>query len=49
MLLRPDPTFYSSARMAMQARPEWLAFLSTFNANGQIRLEGGDSSSDSYC
>ncbi len=37
MLLRSDPTFYPSARMAMQAPPEKLAYVSTFNANGSRR------------
>ncbi|HYK92181.1 MAG TPA: selenium-binding family protein [Acidobacteriota bacterium] len=37
MLLRPDPTFYPSARLAMQAPPERLAYVTTFNANGDGR------------
>ena len=42
MLLRPDPTFYPSARLAMQAPPERLAYVSTFNPNGN----GGDGKPD---
>jgi selenium-binding protein 1 len=35
-LLRPDPTFYPSARMAMQAPPERLAYVATLNVgNGK--------------
>ena len=30
-LWKPDPTFYPSARMAMQAPPETLAYVVTFN------------------
>jgi selenium-binding protein 1 len=30
-LLTPDPTFYPSARMAMQAKPETLAYLALIN------------------
>src|SRR5579875_1769669 len=37
MLLRPDPTFYPSARLAMQAPPETLAYVATLNANGNGR------------
>src|SRR5579885_2065979 len=33
MLLKPDPTFYPSARMAMQAPPERLAFVATLNTD----------------
>ncbi len=36
-LLTPDPTFYPSARMAMQAPPERLAFLVTLNPTLQGR------------
>ena len=37
MLFRPDPTFYPSPRLAMQGPPERLAYVSTFNANGDGR------------
>ena len=37
MLLRPDPTFYPSPRLAMQGPAERLAYVSTFNANGNGR------------
>ena len=33
-LWRPDPTFYPSPKMAMQAPPEKLAFVAMLNANG---------------
>jgi selenium-binding protein 1 len=36
-LWRPDPTFYPSPRMAMQAPPEKLAFVAMLNANGNDR------------
>src|SRR5438094_151497 len=35
MLLRPDPTFYPSPRLAMQAPPERLAYVATSNPNGR--------------
>src|SRR5438270_5052423 len=31
---RPDPTFYPSARMAMAAKPEELAYVVTLNTSG---------------
>ena len=34
-LLTPDPTFYPSARMAMQARPETLAYMALINPTRQ--------------
>ena len=34
-LLTPDPTFYPSARMAMQARPETLAYMALINPTHQ--------------
>ena len=34
-LLTPDPTFYPSPRMAMQARPETLAYLALINPTGE--------------
>jgi len=33
-LLRPDPTFYPSPRLAMQAAPEKLAFVAGLNPRG---------------
>jgi selenium-binding protein 1 len=36
-LWRPDPTFYPSARMAMEAPPETLGYVATLNANGHQR------------
>ncbi|HET6936373.1 MAG TPA: selenium-binding protein SBP56-related protein, partial [Candidatus Angelobacter sp.] len=35
MSFRPDPTFYPSARMAMQAPPEKLAYVAALNGNPQ--------------
>jgi methanethiol oxidase len=34
-LLTPDPTFYPSARMAMQAKPETLAYMALINPTHQ--------------
>jgi len=31
MALRPDPTFYPSPKMAMQAQPERLAYIALLN------------------
>jgi selenium-binding protein 1 len=36
-LWRPDPTFYPSPTMAMQAPPEKLAYVAMLNANGNKR------------
>lgn len=36
-LLRPDPTFYPSPRLAMQAPPEKLAYVVTLNPTGDRR------------
>ena len=36
-LWRPDPTFYPSPKMAMQAPPEKLAFVAMLNANNNGR------------
>ncbi len=36
-LWRPDPSFYPSARMAMEAPPETLGYVATLNANGDGR------------
>ena len=34
-ILRPDPTYYPSPRMAMQAPPEELAYVAVLNPNGR--------------
>jgi selenium-binding protein 1 len=51
-LITPDPTFYPSARMAMQAPPEQIAYVATLNVgNGKpdgIAVVDTDSASDSY-
>ena len=36
-LWRPDPTFYPSPRMAMDAPREKLAYVLSFNPNGDSR------------
>ncbi len=36
-LLRPDPSFYPSPKMAMQAPPESLAFVAMLNAEDDGR------------
>ena len=36
-LLRPDPSYYPSAKLAMQAPPETLAYVALLNANGTNR------------
>jgi methanethiol oxidase len=36
-LWKPDPTFYPSPRLAMQAPPEKLAYVAAFNPNGDAR------------
>ena len=36
-LWRPDPTFYPSPKLAMQAPPEKLAYVAMLNANGNNR------------
>ena len=41
---RPDPTFYPSARMAMAAKPETLAYVATLNTS-----ENGDGRPDALC
>jgi methanethiol oxidase len=35
MQLRPDPTFYPSAKLAMQAPPERLAYVATLSVDGK--------------
>jgi methanethiol oxidase len=34
MLLKPDPTFYPSPKLASQAPPEKLAYVAALNGNG---------------
>ena len=34
-ILRPDPTYYPSSRMAMQAPPEEHAYVAVLNTNGR--------------
>ncbi len=41
---RPDPSFYPSARMAMEAEPEKLAYVATLNTSGN-----GDARPDALC
>ena len=51
MLLKPDPTFYPSARMAMQAPAEGLAYVATVHRNGQpdaLRVVDLDPRSPTY-
>jgi selenium-binding protein 1 len=36
-LWRPDPTFYPSPKMAMQAPPETLAYVALLNPNGNAK------------
>jgi methanethiol oxidase len=38
-LLTPDPTFYPSARMAMQAKPESLAYMALINPTRQGKAD----------
>ena len=35
---RPDPSFYPSPKMAMQAPPEKLAYVALLNPNAALRL-----------
>ena len=37
MLLKADPTFYPSPKLAAQAPPEKLAYVAALNANGGNR------------
>src|SRR5713101_4709432 len=36
-LWRPDPTFYPSPKLAMQAPPERVAFVAMLNGNGNAK------------
>lgn len=52
-LLTPDPTFYPSPRMAMQAKPETLAYIALINPAGTgkpdaLGVINVDSASKSY-
>ena len=38
--LQPDPTFYPSPRLAMQAPQEQLAYVTTINPSGTGRPDG---------
>src|SRR5579872_6724708 len=54
MLLKPDPTFYPSAKLAMEAPPEKLAYVAMLNANGDGRPDAlavidVDPESKTYC
>jgi len=40
MTWRPDPTFYPSPRMAMQAPPERLAYVAALDANAALKRPG---------
>ena len=53
MTFRPDPTFYPSAKMAMQAPAERLGYVATLSPNGgkqpdEMRVVDLDASSKSY-
>ncbi|HEY1868467.1 MAG TPA: selenium-binding family protein [Candidatus Cybelea sp.] len=53
MLLKPDPTFYASARDAMKAPPETLAYVALLSSTGNgssdaIAVVGADASSNAY-
>jgi methanethiol oxidase len=53
VLLKPDPTFYPSARMAMEAPPETHAYVAMLNPNHSGRGDGLatvdlDGASDTY-
>ena len=51
MLLKPDPTFYPSAKLAMQAPAEGLAYVAAVQRNGQpdaLRVVDLDPHSPTY-
>ncbi|HMF28562.1 MAG TPA: selenium-binding family protein [Candidatus Cybelea sp.] len=53
MLLKPDPTLYASAKDAMKAPPETLAYVALLSATGNgssdaIAVVGADASSNAY-
>src|SRR5262249_20894541 len=52
MLLKPDPTFYASAKDAMKAPPETLAYVALLSANGKgtdgIAVIDTDPASETY-
>ncbi len=41
MRFRPDPTFYPSPRMAMEAPPERMAYVTAIDANAALGRPGG--------
>ena len=51
LLLKPDPTFYPSAKLAMQAPAEGLAYVATVQRNGKpdaLRVVDLDANSPTY-
>src|SRR6059058_952978 len=51
LLLKPDPTFYPSAKLAMQAPAEDLAYVATVQRNGKpdaLRVVDLDANSPTY-
>ena len=51
LLLKPDPTFYPSAKLAMQAPAEGLAYVATVQRNGKpdaLRVVDLDVNSPTY-
>src|SRR5579863_5895101 len=53
MLLKPDPTFYASAKDAMKAPPETLAYVALLSATGNgvpdaLGVVGTDASTPEY-
>ena len=49
MLFRPDPTFYPSPRLAMEAPAERLAYVVSLNVNGNSRRSSDSTSSFRDC
>ena len=48
-LLRPDPTFYPSPRMAMQAPPETLAWVAVINPRWEHDVDVKESDNRGSC
>ena len=51
LLLKPDPTFYPSAKLAMQAPAEGLAYVATGQRHGKpdaLRVVARDANSPTY-
>ena len=51
LLLKPDPTFYPSAKLAMQAPAEGLAYVATVQHNGKpdaLRVVDLEANSPTY-